>query len=117
MPYDPYVPQSMGELLNYLAHMMLAAPTFKDRTGYLPEENVETTFISLNGGLLAVRQKIGEERYATLKAMSDKMRTLFESDPGNKTGDTQAGRTLINEMEDLLTDIARRGHRNSRAKR
>jgi hypothetical protein len=108
MPYKPYIPQSVGPLLDCLAHMMLAAPKFKDKTGYLPEENLETTFISLNGGLLAIRPKIGEERYATLKAMSDNLRALFESDPENKTGATRAGRAIIREMEDILTGIAKR---------
>ena len=108
MPYKPYVPKSVGELLDYLAHMMLAAPTFKDKTGYLPEENVETSFTALNGGLLAIRPKIGEQRYTTLKAMSDDMRALFELDPENKTGATRAGRAIIREMEDILTGIAKR---------
>lgn len=39
-----YVPQSIGEVLAYLSHMMLASPTFKDKTGYLPKENIDTTF-------------------------------------------------------------------------
>ena len=107
MKHKPYIPQSVGELLNCLAHMMLAAPKFKDKTGYLPDENVETSFISLNGGLLAIRPKIGEERYATLKARSDNMRALFESDPENETGATEAGRVLIREIEDILTDVAK----------
>jgi hypothetical protein len=108
MQHRPYVPQSVGELLECLAHMMLASPTFKDKTGYLPRENIDTTFFSLNEGLLAVRKKLGEERYAQLKKMSDKMRALFESDPEDKTGDTRAGQMLIREMEDILTSVAKR---------
>jgi hypothetical protein len=108
MRYKPYVPQSVGELLDCLGHMMLAAPKFKDKTGYLPEEHVETSFISLNEGLQVVRPKIGEKLYASLKAMSDKMRALFESDPEDKTGGARAGRVLIREIEDILTDVAKR---------
>lgn len=108
MQYKPYAPQDVGELLGYLAHTMLASPTFKDKTGYLPRENIDTTFFSLNEGLLAIRKEVGEERYAALKAMSDKMRVLFEADPDDRTGDTRAGQMLIHEMEDILTDVAKR---------
>ena len=108
MTYKSYVPKSFGELLDYLAHMLFASPTFKDKTGYLPRENIETTFLSLNEGLLAVRKKLGEERYATLRALSDKMQALFEADPEDKTGDTQAGREVIHEMEDILMSAAKR---------
>ena len=108
MPYKPYVPKGVGELLAYLAHMLLASPTFKDKTGYLPRENIHTTFYSLNEGLLAVRKKLGEERYATLRALSDRMRALFEADPEDKTGETEAGQMLIHEMEDILRSAAKR---------
>lgn len=102
MKYKPHIPHSVGELLDQLGYMMLAAPTFKDKTGYFPQENVDTSFFSLNEGLLVVRKKLGEERFATLRAMSDKMRALFEADPGDKSGETQAGRELIHEMEGIL---------------
>jgi hypothetical protein len=65
---DRYVPQDIGKLLDYLGHMLLAAPTFKDKTGYLPRENIDTTFSSLNEDLLVVRKQLGEERHAALRA-------------------------------------------------
>lgn len=108
MRRKPYIPQSIGELLDMMGYMTLAAPTFKDKTGYFPRDNIDTAFFSLNEGLLVVRRELGEERYVSLRAMSDKMRALFESDPDDKTGDTQAGRMLIFEMEEILTDIAKR---------
>jgi hypothetical protein len=54
-----------------------------------------------------MRRELGEERYATLSAMSDKMRALFEADPDDKTGDAKAGCKLINEMEDILETVAK----------
>lgn len=101
MPYRPYIPQNIGELMDHLGSMMLSAPTFKDKTGYFPQ-NIETEFFALNEGLQVVRKKLGEERYATLRALSDKMQSLFEADPEDKTGKTQAGREIIHEMEDIL---------------
>jgi hypothetical protein len=108
MRYRPYIPQGIGELMDKLGAMMLSAPTFKDKTGYFPQMNIETEFFALNEGLLAVRRKLGEERYAILKALSDKMRPLFEADPENKTGQTQAGREIIYEMEGILRDAVRK---------
>jgi len=108
MNYRPYIPQDGSELLDQLAYMMLKSPTFKDRTGYFPRQNIDTAFFALNEGLLTLRKTLGEERYATLKALSDKMRALFEADPEDKTGDARAGRMIIREMEDILKSAARR---------
>lgn len=108
MPYRPYIPQNVGELLDKLASMMLSAPTFKDKTGYFRQRNIETTFFALNEGLQSVRKRLGEERYATLRALSDKMRALFEADPEDKTGETQAGREIIHKMEDILKNTSKR---------
>jgi hypothetical protein len=108
MPYEPYVPQSASELLDFLAHMFFASPTFKDKTGYLPRENIDTTFYSLNEGLLVIRKKLGEERYETLKTLSDKMQALFRADPEDKSADSRAGRLLIREMEGMLIGVAKR---------
>jgi hypothetical protein len=108
MPYKPYVPKNVGELLDQLAYMMLASPTFKDKTGYFPDRNIETAFFALNEGLLTVRKNLGEKLFTELKTMSDKMRALFESDPEDKAGGAQVGCVLIREMEDILTDVAKR---------
>jgi hypothetical protein len=108
MQRKAYVPKDIGELMDQLSYMMLYSPTFKDKTGYFPHHNINTAFFSLNEGLLVVRKKLGEERYATLKALSDKMRALFEADPDDTTGDTPAGQMLIHEMKDILKSAARR---------
>jgi hypothetical protein len=108
MRHEPYVPQAVGEILDHLDYMILSAPVFKDKTGYFPRENIETAFYSLNEGLQVVRNELGEEHYATLRTISNKMRALFESDPDDTTGDSQAGRTLIREMDDILADFAKR---------
>lgn len=108
MRHQPYIPQNLGEIMDQLAFMMLTSPTFKDKTGYFPRQNIDSAFTGLNGGLLVVRKEIGEERYAALRTMSDRMRTLFDSDPDDTTGGAQAGRKLIGAMEDILAEIAKR---------
>lgn len=101
--YKPYIPQSIGDVMDLLARMMLDSPTFEDDSGYFPDRNIETTFFQLSEGLKIIHKKLGEERYAALVSLSDRMRTHFEADPENKTDDTLKGRALIHEMEDILT--------------
>jgi hypothetical protein len=108
MPYKPYVPQNVGEILDQVRSMMLGSPEFKDDTGYFPERNIDTAFFALNEGLCVVRGKLGDERYTTLRSMSDQMRALFESDPDATNGGAKAGRKLIREMEDILRSTAGR---------
>jgi hypothetical protein len=108
MPYKPYVPKSLSELYDFLGFMMLASPTFKDRTGFLRHQNLDNAFLSLNESLLALRDKLGEERYATLSGISAKMRPLFEADPDDVTGDTRRGQKLIREMEEILKGALKR---------
>jgi len=108
MRYKPHIPQTVGELTDQIRSMMLGSPTFKDKTGYFPQMNIDTEFFALNEGLLAFRKKLGEECYETLKSLSDKMRALFEADPEDKTGETRTGWKIIREMEEILINVGRR---------
>jgi hypothetical protein len=107
MSYKPYIPQNIGEILDQLAFMRLYSPSFKDKTGYFPKQNIDTVFFALNEGLLTVGKKLGEERYTALRTMSDQMRASFESDPDSVNGGTRAGCKLIREMEDILRSTAK----------
>lgn len=101
--YEPYVPQTVGEIMDLLGSMALYSPTFKDPLGEFPQQNLDTEFFALNEGLKVIRRKLGEGRYNELAALSDRMRNLFQADPEDKTGESREGRRLIHEMEDLLT--------------
>lgn len=103
--YEPYIAQDIGELWDKLGSMMLAAPRFKDTSGYFPAMNIETEFAGLDQSLNVLRPMLGYERYAKLAELSVRMRSLFEADPEDKTDDSQAGRALILEMEDILVEI------------
>jgi hypothetical protein len=72
--YKPYISPTLGELYDELGWMMIYAPTFIDPGGYFPEQNIETAFAGLNGGLDTLRGKLGEERHAKIRAMPDEMR-------------------------------------------
>jgi len=104
----PYIPQGIGEIMDFLGSMMLSSPTFKDKLGYFPERNIDTEFFALNEGLKTIRKKVGEENYQALVKLSDKMRAYFEADPEDKTEDSLKGRDCIIEMEDILKASARR---------
>jgi hypothetical protein len=106
--YQPYIPKGIGGVMDTLGFIMLSSPTFADRTGHFPEQNVETTFYSLNEGLKRLRPKLGDELYQRVMEMSGRMRAYFEADPNDKTGDADKGRRLILEMEDLLKARARK---------
>lgn len=99
--YDPYIPETIGELLDQLASMTGSAPTFVDSLGIFPR-TIDSEFFVLIEGLKAVRKKIGEERYARCAKMANRMRALFEADPEDANGQSRAGRELIFEMEDVL---------------
>jgi hypothetical protein len=101
-PYKPYISQTIGELNDKLGWMMLNAPTFKDRTGYFPDRSIDTAFQGLNDSLDNLRRKLGEERHAKMREMSDQTRALFESDPESSNGGSKAGRMIIHEMELML---------------
>lgn len=94
--------------MGFSGAMMLSSPTFKDKTGYFPEQNIDTEFHALNEGLKTIRKKVGEENYQALVALSDRMRAHFAADPNNETDDTIKGRDCINEMEDILKASTRR---------
>ncbi len=107
-PVKMHVPQDLGELLDLASSMMLLAPTFRDITGYLPFKNLDYVFRQLHEGLSQNRRKLGEERYHELVRISDEMRTLFEADPENKTGETLEGYKRIHAMEDILKAAVRK---------
>ena len=102
------VPQNIPELLDVLSSMLVSAPKFLDKTGWLPFLNLDYVFQQLNQGLSLNRQTLGEERYNELTRMSDQMRALFEADPEDKTGETLEGCKVIHKMEDILRQARRK---------
>lgn len=103
-----YIPEGIGDVIDKLGSMMLSAPEFESRLPWAFEEDIDTNFYQLNEGLKAVRQQIGDEAYARLVEMSDRMRVHFEADPEDKTEDGIKGRELIDEMTDILHASRRR---------
>ncbi len=110
-----YVPGNVGEVVDHLNHMLLGAPKFRDKTGYFPDQNLEYNFQQLTGGLNNIREMLGEERYQELTRMSARMRTLFEADPDDKTGETLQGCKIIHEMEEILRQAGRASKAGMRA--
>lgn len=103
-----YIPQTIGELNDHLAMMMLTSPLFADRTGLLPGRSIDTVFAELNGSLDRLRKKVGEDNYARLVELSARMRAHFEADPEDKTDDSIKGRDCILDMQEILRSVGRR---------
>jgi hypothetical protein len=105
---NPYIPKGISEIKDQLSFMLLYSPTFADKTGYFPDRNVDSVFHQLNEGLRLIRGRLGDELFAKLREMSDRMRAHFEADAEKKTDDTLKGRELILEMEQLLKQVGRK---------
>lgn len=98
----PYIPETISEVVDFLGSMMLSPPTMRDPD--FPDRNVESDFSALNEGLARVRKQLGEDRYARLMELSNRMRAHFEADPDDTNGEAHKGYLLIHEMDDLLLD-------------
>lgn len=103
-----YVPATLSEIDDLLGSMILGAPTFKDRTGYFPNKNVDSEFLQLTDGLEVVRKKLGEDRYVKMIDIAARAKALFLDDQEDKNGKTDQGRDLLFELEDLLNEARRR---------
>lgn len=103
--YKPYIPKNISEIAVLLGDMMLSAPKFVDKSGLFPGLDINATFFELNEGLKVVRSRVGEEDYARLAELSNRMRAHFEADPEDKTEDGIKGRDCILAMEDILKSL------------
>jgi hypothetical protein len=103
-----YVPKDLDSIYDFLGWMMLYAPEFRSDTFPASEQGVDITFFGLDEGLKRVRRQIGEKTYLQLMAMSQQMRAHFEADPENKNGECKMGRTLIEDMSDIIEASLRR---------
>lgn len=103
-PYKPYIPQTVGEIVDKLEWMDYHTPTFEDPSfdEMHPGRDLSVVFFELKEGLNVVRQKLGEERYRAATILADRMRALFEADPEDKTGQAREGTKLLEEMKNLL---------------
>lgn len=108
IPYKPYIAQTISELSDHLGSMVLSSPTFVDKTGMYPERGIETEFFELNESLKLLRPQFGEENYAKLAELSDRMRVYFEADPEDVTEDGLKGRDCIYAMEDIIKSMRRK---------
>ena len=108
IPYKPYIPQTISELWDQLGGMVLNSPTFVDETGMYPDQGIETEFYELNESLKLLRPKFGEENYAKMVELSDRMRAHFEADPENKTDGRRLGIECIYAMEDIIKSLRRK---------
>lgn len=99
---EPYIPNTKGEFLDLLASMILSAPTFIDKSGHFPEQDIDTEFFALNAGLKAIKKSLGEDDYTQAVELSAKARAHFEADPDDRTDDGIKGRDCLIDIEEIL---------------
>lgn len=105
---NPYIPASLSEVNDLIGSMVLGAPTFIDDSGVFPNRNIDSRFHQLVEGFGLVRKKLGEDRYARLIDMAARAKALFADDPTDSNGKTDAGRELLYDMEDVLSEVRSR---------
>jgi hypothetical protein len=103
---EPYVPESLSELNDYVFPMIGNAPLFKDESGYLPDRSIETEFYGLVEGFGKVRDKLGEQQYAAAIDIAARMKALFLEAADEDDPRTMEGIVLIHELMDII-DAAR----------
>ncbi len=103
-PYKPYIPQSVGEIIEQLEWMGYHTPTFEDPSfdELYPGRDLKVVFYELREGLNVNRKALGEGRYLKAIEVTDRMRAYFESHPDDGVGQASEGTKLIEEMTDLL---------------
>lgn len=104
--YEPYIPETLSELMDQVVPMMGDAPNFEDESGYFPERNIDTEFRALVEGFGMVRDKIGEEQYAKAIDIAARMKALFLDAVDEDDPRTMQGILLIHELIDII-DAAR----------
>ena len=106
-PVNVYIPKDIGEVRDTLSAILLSAPKFEDKTGYLPFVDKAYVFRQLNEGLGIIRLTIGEARFQELLRWSDRMWAHFDADPDDSNGETLMGCKIIHQMDDLLGQVRR----------
>ena len=104
-----YVPEQLSEIQDFLICMMAAAPRFDEVTSYGYHRSIDNEFRSIQLGLAAVADKVGEERYRTVLTYADEAKSLFLADPDDTNGKTAEGCDRLMAIYDILEEI--RGER------
>ncbi len=105
---EPYIPSSLSEVYDLIALMILSAPTFVDRSGYFPEQDVHTLFSMLTQGFEEVRRKLGEERFDKLNDLATRAKALFAGGVDDSSGKADQARDLLFEIEEIIQDARSR---------
>ncbi|MEG8040899.1 hypothetical protein QP166_16720 [Sphingomonas sp. LR60] len=113
--YEPYIPETLSELMDQVVPMMGDAPKFADDSGYFPEQNIDTEFRALIEGFGNVRDKIGEDQYTKAIDIAARMKALFLEAADEDDPKTLEGILLIHELIDII-DAARAGRVKSKLK-
>ena len=105
---NPYIPETLSELMDHVVPMMGDAPLFKSQSAYLPNQSIDTEFYSLVEGFGKVRDKIGEDRYAKAIDIAARMKAIFLEAEDENDPKTMQGIYLIHELMDLIDEVRAR---------
>jgi hypothetical protein len=100
--FEPYIPETLSELMDQVVPMMGDAPKFTDDSGCFPERNIDTEFRALIEGFGNVRDKIGEDQYTKALDIAARMKALFLEATDEDDPKTMEGIVLIHELIDII---------------
>jgi hypothetical protein len=98
--YGSYVPETLGDLLDYLSVLLLESPKFENL--YYLRRDLDSTFAVFDESLRRLQPQLGRALYERFVRDSKQMRAYFAADPEQTTGDTRKGKDMVYELEDLL---------------
>lgn len=105
---DPFIPETLSELNDFVVPMIGNAPSFKDDTGYFPFRSIDTEFCALVEGFGKVRDKLGEDKYVAAIDIAVRMKAIFLEATDENDPKTMQGIYLIHELIDIIDEARAR---------
>jgi hypothetical protein len=102
VPTGLYIPNTLGEIYDFLAILIGYAPRYDDRSDSYFDHTIDTRFHQLGEAFQATRKTLGEEQYSRLIDLAARAKALFLEDPNDDNGKTDQGIALIHEIEDIV---------------
>jgi hypothetical protein len=104
-----YIPKQLSEIQDFINGMPRAAPKFDEVTFYGYPMTIDNEFGRLLIGLMAVRDKLGDDRYRKTVELANAAKALFLADPDSTQGKVSEGVDMLMAIDQLLEEV--RGER------
>lgn len=104
-----YIPEQLSEIQDMIIGMTGDAPRFDEVTFFGYPKTIDNEFGRLSIGLMAVKDKLGDDRYLKTVELANVAKALFLADPNSTNGKTDEGLDQLMAIYDVLEEV--RGER------